>query len=125
MKEHKLKQLLEQEGKIIDDFGSGNLEMVERRFNAIVNFILNKEDKFLDGIKDEKLKRESSISKAKKDFIEGLKKAVELVEEDQIILNAFKSFEDLQKVEQSIMNSYPYELVESVSSYINSLDGKK
>ena len=124
MEEYKLRQLMDQEGKIIDAYASGDMEMVERKFNAIVGFILNKEPRFLDGIKSDGLKREDKISKAKAVFVEGIKKAAELVEDDQVILEAFKCFEVLQGVEQGIMSRFPYEIVESVSSYIKELQKK-
>ena len=47
------------------------------------------------------------------------------MDDDQVILEAFKCFEGLQGVEQGIMSRYPYDLVESISSYIRSVnDGK-
>ena len=65
------------------------------------------------------------IVKAKKDFAVGIRKAAEIVDDEDLLLESFKCFEALQNVEQGIMNSYPHDLVESVSSYIHNLDGNK
>ena len=125
MEEHKLSQLKEQEGKLIDAFASGDFKLVEHRFNTIASFILKGEKPFLDGIQGEKEKHEAEIVKAKKDFSDGIRKAAEIVDDEDLLLGAFKCFEALQNVEQGIMNSYPHDLVESISSYIHNLDGNK
>ena len=121
MEEYKVKQLMDQEGKLIDAYASGDMEMVERKFNAIAGFILKKETEFEEGIEKDKVSLEKRILDAEKKFADGIRKAAEIVEDKDLILDSFKCFNELHETRDKAINEYPYKLVESVSSYTKTM----
>lgn len=122
MKEYVNKQLEEQIGKLIDDIAQGNFSQVEQRFGAVENFILRDEKTFLNGIHNEEKSREKEMKEIREKFIKTIEIALEHEATDDKVMGIVQAFDTLQGTEQTIMQKYINDLVESVVSYKRKMD---
>ena len=117
MKEYISNQLEEQIGKMIDDLAQGNLNQVEQRFGAVEKFILQDEKMFNDGIRKDSEQREKEMKELYEKFIKVVEKALENESVNDKVLGVVQACSTLQQTEQTVIQKYINDLVESVVSY--------